>query len=325
MYSSNINIVAFTVTNPEHATQLLKDRTLVPPQINNLIAFSEHNWALNLEHLKRLSKTTPIFLSGEELKKCRSAIAKFYASHADRIKIHVEQAMSSICETMKGSKEIEVSSDIAWPLTAAMIEAVFGEAPPRHLHSTRLSEIFNFEQNTPSKLKALNHDAQMIYEFAEQSSLGSCDLDCAITLLVFGIDSLRSTLMVNIDHMLNNKNHATARPLIFENYPITTGVPFTYRLLERDVMLDGLRLASGSIVKIMLEQHSMYSGSKDHNLMFGSGLHSCLGKNLSLTVWPILANRINELNITAFIKHIDCSTYQFATNYKALILEIARD
>ena len=98
------------------------------------------------------------------------------------------------------------------------------------------------------------------------------------------------------------------------DFPVDTGVPVTFRRVKDDCSFGPYRFLAGDILRVQLQPLGYSDQPELKTAIFGAGVHSCVGRQLSLKLWEHLARAFNGLGLRAGLLAYDVA----ASHYRPL-------
>jgi hypothetical protein len=95
----------------------------------------------------------------------------------------------------------------------------------------------------------------------------------------------------------------------FPPAPTHTGVPYVERTVTRPIEIAGLTLQPGSRCRLMVQSFSYTDEPDDRMRLFGAGVHSCLGRPLSLDLWGKVTKRLSQIE-----RRVEILRYELRTD-----------
>ena len=79
---------------------------------------------------------------------------------------------------------------------------------------------------------------------------------------------------------------------------------------------------AGDLIRLQLQPFGYAKDAAVQTLMFGAGMHSCVGKQISLRVWAQLRAQFNALSVMARHIHTEHERSHFIALYKSVKIEV---
>jgi cytochrome P450 len=115
----------------------------------------------------------------------------------------------------------------------------------------------------------------------------------------------------------------TASGVKLPEFPVETGVPVTFRRAKADFDMDGHAIAAGDLIRLQLQSFGYSAALEDHKFIFGAGMHSCVGKQLSLRIWDHFKREFDALGLKARIARYELFPSHFIILHKLVELEVS--
>lgn len=137
--------------------------------------------------------------------------------------------------------------------------------------------------------------------------------DFAVAMNVLGNDALIGSLALSLWHMLEQHQGARLSEIEFPANLNATAVPFIERIANREVEVNGMKVAKDQKVRLVIDATSRHISGDEADLLFGKGRHLCVGKPMTLVVWRSLTTAIGAipLRFTLGDKKIRTGDYAF--------------
>jgi hypothetical protein len=108
-------------------------------------------------------------------------------------------------------------------------------------------------------------------------------------------DALTGSMGESLHQLFRQNPGVPLTKIDFPTVPNETGVAFAERIVEQPFDFDGTSFRLGDRIRIMLQSFAYSSDAATRTRMFGAGLHTCLGRQLSLELWSALARRLSQI------------------------------
>jgi cytochrome P450 len=118
-----------------------------------------------------------------------------------------------------------------------------------------------------------------------------------VALFILGNDTLSGTLGESLYTVLRQNPGRRLNEISYPELPPETGVPFAERVVTEAFVFDGVQLAPGDRVRLYLQGFQYSDRPGDRSRIFGTGLHACLGRQLSVEIWRTLVERLSTTTL----------------------------
>jgi cytochrome P450 len=249
----------------------------------------------------------PLLMDGPEHENMRRRMAAFLAGRrmaiAARLPALVEQHFLPLRDTV----EIDLAEACLLPFVRDMFSEMVEANSPIAFQRIAITRIFD-------RYIGLGTIKMVERELAElrASVTGACaaavargDEDMLVALLVLGRDSLLATLASSLYAILAAHSGERLDSIDFPDFPPETGVAIAERLVRESFNYNGSQFAAGDRVRLYLQSLNYDASPGVQKLIFGAGPHSCLGRHMSLDVWPAITGWLKSS--PRAISGIECS------------------
>lgn len=240
---------------------------------------------INFNAAIQLLQHLPIFLSENEHKYQRRALAEIYASSRVQQQKNVDKALAKINESIQQCEgDLDVLSEISFPIWDAVISALSNHFALDAQLISALPELFfpnlslRLRKDLNDRLQnELNKITDKEHEYYLQT----------IAVLTLGARPLVHSLALSI-HKIAKQN--AQRTLCSIEYPKTYGdssLRFIDRIASQDVQINGITRSHGERFRCISFDEA-YADEDNAKYVFGAGGHLCLGRPISEYIWKEL-------------------------------------
>jgi hypothetical protein len=184
-------------------------------------------------------------------------------------------------------RDIELMADVLEPLVNDLIELLI-EVPIRHTGALATASLVFDRFLGLRKRQGIEADLGALRS-AIQDGLGpdarEDDVGDRLALCILGHDTLLGTLGESLHQILRRNPGARLSEIDFPTIPPETGVPVVERVVVEPAEIGGVSLPAGSRIRLFLQSLAYSRDPADRAKIFGIGLHTCLGRQMSLDVW----------------------------------------
>jgi cytochrome P450 len=307
----------WVIADPQLCAEIVRSSQMEMPDLLTVVERVETTAKISLENIKIANRCLPALLSGEQHSVLRKQLATFLMGGLKRVEGTLPDFLEKNLALLRKPGIVDLYVDIARPLVAHIVSELIGQKITEEIQNLDLGDIFPLNK-TPSKLRRLNADYGKALEFLSQSTDDQTELACKLSCLTFGVDSLTMMIVENILELITDQS-VNELPLKF---PREAGVPVTFRSPREDCHFGVHHFKKGEVLRLQIQANA-YSEQTDHrDVMFGAGLHSCVGRQLSLKIWSQLAKAINAIGLRAEFIEQTLGLSHFVAHYRSVKIRV---
>ena len=120
-----------------------------------------------------------------------------------------------------------------------------------------------------------------------------------LALFALGNDALIGTIGESLHHIIDAHPGVRVDAIPFPDWPVETGVPFVERIATEPVEIGGVKLSPGERVRVLMQGFAYSPDPADRERIFGAGVHSCLGRQMSVELWRAIVARLSRMPVSA--------------------------
>ena len=309
----------WVVAEPQICVEILRSPAMVMPDFLAIVGQVEKSTGLSLHNVRTAAGYLPVLLEGPVHAELRKALAKFFAEGLKRLESVLPSLVNAAIAPLKSSGIIDLNGQIARPLVASVISQLIGQKLTPDIQDLRLGDIFPLNKS-PSKLRKLDATYGTALAFLSQSTQDPIEMACKLCCLTFGVDTLAMTMVENMLIAFGDKvaDHAATLP----DFPVESGVPVTFRRALKDCEFGPYRFSKGDLLRLQLQPFGYADQPELKTAIFGAGIHSCVGRQVSLKLWEHLASAFNTLGLRAEIVEYDLIPSHFIAHYRSVKIKV---
>ncbi|MGE4251604.1 MAG: hypothetical protein AB7F09_19620 [Parvibaculaceae bacterium] len=313
----------WVVADPSLLLQVLRNPLAVVSTLPELVRIIERTNGVSLPNVAYACSVLPVLVDESAHPAVRKGFATFLAARLGELEPHLP-ALSKSCLAPLAPLTRPGYVDIVSGVVDPFIEQVFSillqcRLPPEVL-SLGLGNILSFNTNL-TRLKSLDARIGKILSFLRGASASEEEVGWKFTCLVFGVDTLAMMLTEGIVSAFRDGEDAAAGARL-PQFPVETGVPVTFRRARSSFDLSGCSIQAGDLLRLQLQAFGYSMNADDRRFIFGAGLHSCIGKQMSLRVWEHFRREFDQLDLKARIVRYELSPSHFIILHKSVQLEV---
>jgi hypothetical protein len=309
----------WVVAEPQICVDVLRSPAMGMPDLLAVVDMVEARLGQPLQHVRTANAYLPALLEGPAHADLRKVLAKFLAEGLKRIDKLLPGLVKDALMPLRSSGVVDLYGEVVKPLVANVISELIGQKLTPEVQDLKLIDIFPFNKS-PAKLRQLNADYGAALSFLAQSTSDPTEMACKLCCLTFGIDSLTMTMVENI--LMACAERTGEGAAVLPEYPVETGVPMSFRRVREDCTFGPYRFLAGDTLRVQLQPLGYSDQPELKAGIFGAGMHSCVGRQLSLKLWEHLARAFNELGLRADLLAYDVAVSHFIAQYRSVKIKV---
>ncbi|MEX0808939.1 MAG: hypothetical protein WD044_09430 [Dongiaceae bacterium] len=294
------------VTNPRQVLDLLRHPGLVCQDVVQSVAAVTQRYDIQLPNFIYAAGIMPLLMEGPHHEAMRRRMAAFLAGRRKAVAARLPELVERHFAPIRSNDETDLAGEILLPfvrdLFSEMVEAS-ETIPFRRIAITRIFDRYiglRTIQTIENDLAELR--ACIARVCAPAVARG--DEDMLLALLVLGRDSLLATLASSLNAVLTTSAGERLDAVVFPDFPPETGVAIAERLAGEDFEYEHIAFSTGDRVRLYLQSLNYDASPSVQKLIFGAGPHSCLGRHMSLDVWPAVVRAMQST--CRIVSAVDC-------------------
>lgn len=295
------------VMNPRQVVALLRHSDLVCQDIAGSVSAVMQRYGVDLTNFAYAARVMPLLMDGPHHESMRRRMAAFLAARRKAVAARLPALVEQHFLPLREAAEIDMANASLLPFVRDLFGEMIGATASIPFRRIAITRIFD-------RYIGLGTIKMIERELAElrASVTGACaaavargDEDMIVALLVLGRDSLLATLSSSLYAVLAVHCGERLDAIDYPEFPPETGVAIAERLARGSFEYEGTQFVAGDRVRLYLQSLNYDASPSIQKLIFGAGPHSCLGRHMSLDVWPAITGWL-KLSARA-ISGIECS------------------
>jgi len=279
----NQELKCWIVYKSELVIDLLRDdkRLVVPDTVAN-IRVLETRYKRQFPNLIFAVSCIPLLLEGQVHRDIRRGLADLISRGRPRITAAMPDMMARHIAPLDREANPEWLSTALSPLVSELFAHMCGCPGPLAFPKLVITRLFD----SFVSLAALGEAERQLDQLRRSLAETAPDVDQAqaVALLVLGRDSLLGTLATSLHAVLQQNLGRRFADIEFPEFPPETGVAIAERVAAAEIPVGAHKIAAGDRVRLYFQPISD-NGGVNKQALFGAGVHSCLGRPISLDVW----------------------------------------
>jgi hypothetical protein len=306
----------WVVTDPHVIIDVLRRPHSAMPDWSAFMQMAEKALGIPLYNLRKASQYTPLLLNESEHAILRKNLAVYLAARLKELEPSLPETMNAVLAPLEHAGRLNLHRDIALPIVRKVTQKLLNCPLPPGFEKMSLFEVFPAVRS-PAKSRRVDQEFGQVFHHLAPYVLDEADMACKICCLIFGVDTLNMLIVENI--LLALRAHGPAE---LAEYPIETGVPVTNRTPDQDWQVGAHVFERGQVVRLQLQALGYSDVAQHKAAMFGTGMHACVGKQVSLRVWHHLRTTFNRIAPRAKLVEYKLIPSAAICLYESVIIEI---
>ncbi len=308
----------WVVADPEICIAMLRSPNLVMPDQGKALDLLEKATGQSFENLRLANRFLPAFMEGPEHAELRRELATYLMSALKRLDEILPDLTEQHLSPLKTKGIVDIYNAVARPFVCDILSVLIGQKLSNEILDLQLGNIFPLYKG-PTQWRQLNADYGVALEFLRDGpECDEVDLACKLCCLTFGVDSFS---ILFVEAMFELFESETLRNLPIE-FPREAGVPVTFRSVRENCTFGEYEFTRGDLIRLQIQATSYSENKSHHTSMFGAGMHSCVGRQLSLKIWKHFAEGVNKLDLKGEIVSRNLGHSHFWTRYNAVEVRV---
>lgn len=238
----------------------------------------------------------PLFVDGERHRELRAEMAKIMGKDRPlQSKVLASKADSIFSNYVRPNGAIDFVTDLTLPLYHALTKVLVGVDWTETFLSDDYPRLLDPVQSLNSR-KALNAS---LVEALDRHKDDGVSAETIMALVMLGHDTFVGAIALSLWLTIE---HNQGKMLSEIDWPMTlpaTSAPFVDRVAARDCEIAGYKISKGKRLRMVLDAISEYGPLEQHDLIFGKGVHSCIGRSISENSWKMLTEKLSSFDMYA--------------------------
>jgi cytochrome P450 len=313
------------VANPRHCEALLQSPLLAMTPYEDAYEALTHRAGRDFPNLALAFRHIPLCQNGETHRAARRRLADIISKRQAILREAIPDLVSRYFGLLEPGREVDLIAEIIDPLVTDLI----GELTQTQITDTAAivmaSVVFDRMLGLKKRLR-IEEDLGTIREMIRKSlgpDASEEEEGDRLALFVLGHDTLIGTLGESLYQIFRANRDRPLNEIFFPTMPIETGVPYVERVAEEAIEIGGAVIAAGDKVRLMLQSFAYSGEAADRARLFGIGMHTCLGRQMSLDIWARTTAALSVLPYSLEIMDYEmrASDYTF-TRPERLLLRV---
>ena len=286
---------AWIVDEADACRAFLTHESLSPPPYVELYGELEERFGLDFSNLRLAFGHIPLCLHGARHAAARKAIAGQLARRRRTVLSTMAERVARHFGILARPGRVELMAQAIEPFVADFMGALIAIEDAGLDPDSLISRIFSRGMGIAKRKRAEAEVAALRARIEASGVHDEADVGQKLAMMILGRDALTGTLAYSLRDVLAAGEGAPFAALDWPDLPGATGVPYIERMAHEAVTVEGLDLAPGDRVRIMLRAFGQTGDPRDRAQFFGTGAHTCLGRPIALEAWTAIGRFLKVL------------------------------
>jgi cytochrome P450 len=302
----NKEMRCWIVLDPNHVVRLLRHPALACEEFGQAIATVGERYGDDFANLKFAIGAIPLMNEGEAHIHMRRRMAEFLAARRPYMAKSLPTLVTRHLGKIADAGEIDLFSDVLVPFVRDIGTVLAGSTRDIPFDPVAITRVFDRYLSLATLRMVESELAALRAALAKgcPTAVAGGDEDLLVSILVLGRDSLLATLSESVAANLAAGIGRRLDEIEFADFPNETGVAIAERIATGTFSFGGADIAIGDRVRLYLQSLNYSDRITIQRLIFGAGSHSCLGRQLSLDMWPAVTKALGSMGgIVESVEH----------------------
>ena len=294
------------VTDPNLVLRLLRHRALACEETVSQIATVGERYGIAFDNLLFAARIIPLMNEGDPHVRMRRRMARFLTDRREPLLAIQSGLVDRHLGKIAAAAEVDLVADIFLPLVREYFSVLVDASELIPFDQVAITRMFDRYLSLKT-LKKIEQDIGALRATVRRvcrQPVSDGDEELFVALLILGRDSLLATLAESIGATLAGHVGRSLGDVGYPAFPNETGVAIAERVATETIAFGGVEIAAGERVRLYLQSLNYSERASVQRLIFGAGAHSCLGRQLSLDLWPALTGALRAIpRVIASVEH----------------------
>ena len=312
----------WVIAEPALIVRFLRDPNAVILSIDELLEAIERAYGIEFHNVRYAARHLPLFLEGKTHSGRRRDFSHYLAGRLAELDASLPGVIERHLLPLREKGRVELVSEVTGPMVRAINGILVGRPLSRDVDSLNLLDLFALNKSV-ARLKDLDRRVKQALEFLKTDHEDEALLAERFTALAMGFETLMTMLTEGLVSAFNKCARDFADHAALPDHPIETGVPVSYRKIESDREISGREFKAGDLLRLQLQTLGYVPREAERGWMFGSGVHSCVGKQVSLRIWTEFKKAFDTMRLRGAVKSYELASSHYSLRHNCVHIEVS--
>ena len=310
----------WVVADTAAALRIFRSPHAAVSSMADVLAAIKNRYGIELSGVAYACRVLPLLVTDEIHPATRRGFATYLAARLTELEAQLPDIATLSFAPLRRKGTVDLVSEVVAPFLRRIFSVVLQCPLPEEVVALHVGDILAFNASL-STLKSLDARITKALSFLRAETPGQVDVEWKFSSLVFGLDSLAMMLTEGVVAALREQP-AQSTSLRLPEFPIETGLPLTFRRVKGDFTMEGCEFKANDFIRLQLQPFGYSQNAEDRKFIFGTGMHSCVGKQLSLRIWDRFRAELERLDLKARIVSYETSPSHYIILHKRVLIEV---
>lgn len=309
------------VADPRIIQEILHRPEAALMDLGEILGVVKAKFGVELANVEYACKVLPVLVQEEVHSSTRRQFAAFLSGCLAELDSQLPGIMKSSLTPLCGKGRVDLIGEVVNPLIQKVFSIFLKSEMPAEFLTLHVTEILSFKAMV-THLEKLDERIATVLSYLRATTANEEEVGWKFTCLVFGLHTVTMMLAESVVAALQTCE-ATGQPAAgLPDFPVETGVPVSHRRAKADFQVEGHNFGAGDFIRLQMQALGYSPSDEDRRFIFGGGIHSCLGKNVSLRIWDAFRREFDAIKVTARVTDYRLAPSHYIIFHEAIEIEV---
>ena len=311
----------WVIAEPSLIVEILRSRNASVLNVDDMIGAIERAYGVEFPNVRFAARHLPLFLEGENHAEQRRNSSKYLAGRMRDMESHLPLLVERHLKPLRSKGRIDLVSEVTEPLVRDITSIFVERQVTEEIAALNLLDVFALNKSL-ARFKDLDLRVGRAKEFLAVENEDEELLGSRFSALSMGYETILVMLTEGLQLAFRRHPADAGDPIVLPAFPIETGVPVSYRRAVTDFEMAGHAFKEGDLLRLQLQVLGYSDREEDRPGIFGAGMHSCVGKQVSLRIWTHLKQAFDALQLRGRVRSYDLVPSHYMVRYNSIHVEV---
>lgn len=312
----------WVIAEPGLIPRLLRSRHTAILNVDDMIGSIERAYRVEFPNMRFAARYLPLFLEGDAHAEQRRNFSRYLAGRMADLESRLPELAERHLRPLRNKGRLDLVSEVTEPLVRDITSILVERQVTDEIASLNLLDVFALNKSL-TRFKDLDLRVGKAREFLAAENEDEELLGSRFSALSMGFETTLVMLTEGLHLAFRRHPGDTGDPVVLPAFPIETGVPVSYRRALTDFEMAGHAFKAGDLLRLQLQVLGYSAREGDRAGIFGAGMHSCVGKQVSLRIWTHLKQAFDALHVLGRVRSYDLVPSHYMVRYNSVHIEVS--